>query len=106
LHRDWLGILAFGIEAPGLHRFDRLFIKPHSERSHDPNVMGFAIGSDDHIKDDRSLILGAASFLGILRIRGIDRARGADSATDFVKAAANTASLSWSNSRAMTGADA
>src|SRR5436309_9921307 len=69
------GGVASGGESPGAHGLHGAIIEALPDSLHDLDLRGTAIGSDQGAQRDRSLPLGLASFVGVLRI-GAVRAGG------------------------------
>jgi len=70
INSDWLAITGSGIEAPPLNAFHGVFIKTQAQRSFQPDPGNLAGFINNDVENHRSLILGSASLLGKLGLRG------------------------------------
>jgi len=48
LHRHWISIFQSRFKFPAFHRFNCLFIKPHSKAFYHPDMAGVAVGFHNH----------------------------------------------------------
>src|SRR6266403_608185 len=75
-------------ELPAPDGFDGFLFQAKTWAFHNGDVGGAAVGGDRHLQDDRSLILGFARLVGILRDRAVQANRHADAVHARAKRAA------------------
>src|SRR6476469_5848046 len=101
LHVHGSAILKSRVELPVSDRVNRFLVEAEPESTHHTNVTGMTGRIDDQPQCAGSLLLGAARFLGVLRIRSGSRRGSRNSAAHLVNSAADATTAARSNSRSM-----
>jgi hypothetical protein len=104
--RDWLAVFHCGGELPSLDGFDGFFVETHADGPQNPQVVGTAVGANDNVEYDASLVFGFAGLLGVFGIRFEQRARSGHSSADVIDAASDATAPSRTDTGTIAGTHA
>src|ERR1700722_732914 len=106
LHPHRVTLFHGGLELPGLHRLNRLFVEPHPQAAQDANITGTPIGSHDQAESAYALVFGLARLFGEFRLGLVNYPRRTNTTTDVKNSASGTAAFTRPEPRSVTGAHA
>src|SRR5579864_4351302 len=104
-HVHRLTIFLSGLEAPLLHRIDRLGVQSEAEAADNSNVARAAISVDNEPQNTSTLRLVPARLFGIFRIGSCDGLGSGNTSTNFVNTSADSASAAGAHTGTMSHAN-
>jgi len=101
----WLSIFGRGLEAPILDGLDGFLVQTHAQTSLHVNVVGSAVGADDHCQYTGAFIASLPGLFGVHRIGRGNGSWGQNTAAHAEDASANPATPTFPDARAGAFAD-